>query len=98
MGSFANTLFLGLLGWIRTAASLLWNIMSGASASVFLQWIKEHWMLTAGAICIIGLIADWLVYMFRWRPYRVWGSYFRRLQRRKEPETEAAAEPEAPEA
>ena len=92
MGSFANTLFLWLLGWIRTAASLLWNIMSGASASVFLQWIEEHWVLTAGAICIIGLVSDWLVYMFRWRPYRVWGSYFRRLQRGKEPETEDTAE------
>jgi hypothetical protein len=35
-------------------------------------------------ICGAGLLIDLVVHLFRWRPYRVWLSFFRRLTGRKE--------------
>ena len=35
MGSFANSVFSVLLGWIRTAVNEFWNILSSGEGAVF---------------------------------------------------------------
>ena len=30
------------------------------------------------ALCVLGVALDLLVYLLRWKPYRVWNSFFRR--------------------
>ena len=37
---------------------------------------------------MIGVIADLCVYLFRWKPFRVWMSFFRRNRNTEEPEEE----------
>ena len=43
MGSFANSVFSVLLGWIRTAVNEFWNILSSGEGGGMLAWIGENW-------------------------------------------------------
>ena len=78
MGSFANTLFKAMLGWLQGAASAVWSAFTSENGASFLTWIGRNWMLVAGILCVTGLLADLCVYLFRWRPYKVWKSFFTR--------------------
>ena len=87
MGSFANTLFSTLLGWVQSVASTLWSLFTNAKSHGVLRWIGEHWILIAAILCVIGLAVDLGVYLVRWRPYKVWKSFLKR--RRGEDENES---------
>ena len=90
MGSFANTLFTIMLGWIQAAASAIWSAFTTENGGSFLQWIGRNWFILAVILCVIGMVIDFGIYLLRWRPVRVWKSFFRRLQHGKE----EAEEPE----
>ena len=93
MGSFANTLFTIMLGWLQTAAASIWAAFTSENGSTFFQWIGRNWIILAIVLCGIGLIVDLGIYLLRWRPIQVWKSYFNRLRRRDE-ETEDPEEHE----
>lgn len=93
MGSFANTVFSLLLGWVRSAVASLWAMMSSEGSGA-LAWLGEHWLGLTAALCILGTVVDVVVYLIRWRPYKVWASFFRRLRGRAD--APAAAQPDAP--
>ena len=78
MGSFANTLFTIMLGWLQGAVSAIWSAFTTPDGQSFLTWIGRHWILIAGILCAAGLAADLCVYLFRWKPFRVWKSFFTR--------------------
>lgn len=78
MGSFANSMFSVMLGWVRTAADWLWRAMFDADDGL-LGWIGENWVGLIVALCIIGMAVDAVVHLLRWRPYKVWASFIRRL-------------------
>lgn len=87
MGSFANTLFTILLGWLQGAVSAVWSAFTSEKGNGFLTWIGDHWILLAGILCIIGLAADLGVYLMRWKPLKVWKSFlFRNRDEEGEPE------------
>lgn len=79
MGDFANTLFSVLLGWIRTAAEWLWSVTGSQSNGGMIGWIGENWLTLIVIVCAAGLLMDFFVHMLRWKPYKVWASFFRRL-------------------
>ena len=83
MGSFANSLFTLMLGWLQSVFSLMWKSISANHESSLVLWLSNHWMLLAVLICLIGEIADLIIYLFRWRPLQVWQSFFRRIRNRK---------------
>lgn len=85
MGSFANTLFMILVGWVETAVSTIWSSFSGGGANSFLQWIGNSWIYIAIILCAAGILVDLSVYIVRWRPYLIWKKIFRR-RRGDEPE------------
>lgn len=76
MGSFANSLFKIMLGWLQTAVSAVWSAFTSENGSSFFSWIGQHWILLAGILCVIGLATDLCVYFCRWQPYKVWKSFF----------------------
>ena len=88
MGSFANTLFTIMLRWLQGAVSAIWSAFTTPDGQTFLTWIGRHWILIAGILCAVGLAADLCVYLFRWKPFRVWKSFFTRGR-----DTEAEEEP-----
>ena len=76
MGSFANSLFKIMLGWLQTAVSAVWSAFTSENGSTIFNWIGRHWILLAGILCVLGLVTDLCVYIFRWKPYKVWKSFF----------------------
>lgn len=79
MGDFANTLFSVLLGWIRTAAEWLWSITGSQNNGGMIGWIGENWLALIIIVCAAGMLMDFFVHMLRWKPYKVWASFFRRI-------------------
>ena len=55
MGSFANSVFSVLLGWIRTAVNEFWNILSSGEGGGMLAWIGENWKALTLILCLIGI-------------------------------------------
>lgn len=80
MGSFANTLFRILLGWLQGLVSMIWSALTAKDGKSFLSFIGENWLLITLILCATGLIADFAVYLFRWKPYKVWQTFLRHLQ------------------
>lgn len=78
MGSFANTLFQMMLGWIQGIVSSVWSAFTDDKGGSFFTWLGNHWIPIVIVLCAAGLIADLGVYLVRWKPYRVWKSFFRR--------------------
>lgn len=74
MGSFINALFNFLLGWIRGTAQWLWNMVTSDSHGGLLGWAMRNWLPLVILLCIFGVVMDFLVYLIRWQPYRVWGA------------------------
>lgn len=95
MGSFANSVFSVLLGWIRTAVNEFWNILSSGEGGGMLAWIGENWKALTLILCLIGIVVDAIIYVIRWRPFQVWASFFRRI-RGKGQEADAWMEEEQP--
>lgn len=91
MGSFAGTIFSLLLGWVQGTAAWLWSAATSPTGSGLLNWLSANWLPLTAIVCAVGIIVDLVVYLFRWRPYRVWASFFRRMTGR-----DAADVPEEP--
>lgn len=85
MGLFANTLFSVLLGWVQTAASWLWNLVTNADVHAWLRWVLDNWLVLVILLCLGGIAVDFIVYLFRWQPYRVWANILQSRKERKEP-------------
>lgn len=94
MGSFANTVFSVLLGWLQGLIAMIWSALTAEGGDSFLQFIAKNWIFITVFLCAVGVIADFVVYLFRWEPYKVWRSTWRRIRTRKE-RREAEAEPAA---
>lgn len=84
MGQFADTLFSLLLGWVQTAVSWLWRLATNADVSAWMHWLLENWLTLVVLLCIGGLVVDFLVYLIRWQPYRVWRSFLHKLTKGQE--------------
>lgn len=79
MGSFASSLFSVMLSWIRGAVSYGWQAVSTDQGGSLIQWLAQHWLSLAIILCLIGMVTDTVVHLFRWQPYKVWASFFRRI-------------------
>ena len=97
MGSFANTLFTVMLGWFQSVVSTLWSAFTSEKGGSFIKWIGNHWLILAAVLCLFGLAIDLVVYVLRWRPFRVWKSFFLRSQKGTEDEAGTAGTDEAAE-
>lgn len=80
MGSFANSVFIGLLGWFQFLVSNIWSNVTAPKSSSFLNFLSENWIILTAGLCLTGLIADFIVYLYRWTPYKVWSSFFQRFK------------------
>lgn len=79
MSNFANTLFSSLLGWLRSAAAWLWGFLSDPESGGVIVWIADNWLPLIVLLCAVCMFIDFIVYLIRWQPYKVWASFFRRL-------------------
>lgn len=84
MGSFANTVFSILLGWLQGLISIIWSALTAKGGESFFQFIGDNWIKITLILCAVGLTADFAVYFFRWAPYKVWRTFWRHLKGRKD--------------
>ena len=64
-----------MLGWMRNLASSLASMFQsggGADGSSFLTWFSQNWLGLLIFLIVLGVLIDWLVWLFRWRPYWLW--------------------------
>lgn len=78
MGSFANSLFKIMLGWLQGVVATVWSAFTSENGSALFNWIGRNWILIAAVLCVAGLVADLCVYILRWKPFRVWKSFLSR--------------------
>ena len=79
MSNFANTLFSSLLGWLRSAAAWLWSFANNPESGGLIVWVADNWLMLIILLCAACMLVDFIVYLFRWQPYKVWASFLRRL-------------------
>lgn len=80
MGSFANTFLRVLLGWVQVAASSIWALVTSSEGESLFAWLGRNYLTLAVLLCIAGMVVDGVVHWFRWRPFEVWRSFFRRIR------------------
>ncbi len=83
MNGYLTSSLSALLSWVKGLASAVWQMVTGEDAGTFLRFVTEHWKGILVILCAAGLAADFLVYLFRWQPYKVWISFIRRLRDRR---------------
>ena len=44
MGSFANTVFSILLGWLQGLISIIWSALTAKGGESFFQFIGDNWI------------------------------------------------------
>lgn len=85
MNSFIDSILEALLSWVKSGLNDLWSLLSGGSDSFF-AWLGRHWLSLLCVLLIGGLTIDFIVYLLRWHPQRVWNSKLNRLFLRKSEE------------
>lgn len=81
LSNYVNAFMSTFLSWMRGTVGWLWGIMSGEDGG-FLLWVGQNWIVLTVLLCVVCMAVDLIVHMFRWRPYLVWASFFRRIKRR----------------
>ena len=77
IGEFAYTV---LLGWMRGLFDWLWSLFAGGGGTGALSWFLSNWKVWLLALLLGGLVVDWLMWVVRWRPYRLLLGRFRRVE------------------
>lgn len=78
MGSFAKSLAGVMFGWVSDVISRIWALFTTDSGTDSIPWIGKHWILLVVFLCVLGLLIDFVIYLYRWKPYKVWASFFRK--------------------
>lgn len=82
IGEFAYTL---LLGWMRGLVDWFWSMSSGTGNTGAWSWFLSNWKIWLVILLVGGLVVDWVMWIVRWRPYRLL---------LKKPQTAASGGPE----
>lgn len=86
MNGYLSSMTTVLLSWVRSLARTLWAAATTETGAGFLRFVADHWLALTIVLLLIGTAIDWIVYLLRWRPQRVWVSFLERLRSRREPE------------
>lgn len=72
--SFADTVVNGMLSWLKGFASWVLRLfdLAGSGGISPLEWLSDHWLQLLIFLLIVGVAADIIVWLIRWRPYWVW--------------------------
>lgn len=79
MNAFANALFSVLFSGVRSVIESVWSAVAAGKLSGFFSWLGDHWLPLVAVLCLFGTLADFLIWLIRWRPYLVWNTELRHL-------------------
>ena len=68
-----------MLGWLKGFANWVLRLfnLAGSSGASPLLWLSQNWLRLLILLMIVGVAADILIWLVRWRPHWVW---FRKLR------------------
>lgn len=73
---YAETLTNDVSGLLKEGADWATGVVQNSGqpmgALSALDWFAQNWIILLVTLIVIGLVVDWLVWMIRWRPYRLW--------------------------
>ncbi|GHU71679.1 hypothetical protein AGMMS49992_06120 [Clostridia bacterium] len=72
-----NLFFAAMMGWVHSLSNWVWTMIGGGGLSGG-SWFASNWLRLLIVLVVAGLVMDWLVWMLRWQPYRLWFKSFRR--------------------
>ncbi len=84
MNGYLASMMSTLLGWVRSLASSVWDVVTHEDSANLLTYVSRNWKTIVAVLLIAGVLTDLIVYLFRWKPYLVWDSFFRRIREKKE--------------
>lgn len=78
ISGYSNAIVDGMLGWLKGLANWVLRLfnLAGAGGNPLL-WLSQNWLRLLIVLTVIGVAADILVWLVRWRPHWVW---FRRTR------------------
>lgn len=76
MNLFADRLFALLLGWTRSLFNGLWNLFTN-NVDGLAGFLRRFWLPFILVLLIFGTLADYIVWLIRWRPYYAWSAWLR---------------------
>ena len=65
MGTFADSLFTVLMGWVRGLVNAIWALFTSDHTTV-LEFFGRNWLAIAAVIIGAGLVIDWMIWLLRW--------------------------------
>lgn len=74
ISGYSSAIVDAMLGWLKGFANWvlrLFNLAGSAGASPLL-WLSHNWLFLLIVLMTIGVAADILVWLVRWRPHWVW--------------------------
>lgn len=78
MNGFLKGVMSTLLGWLNPLLSSAWGVFTGREN--LLTFLGKNWKGLVLILCLLGILIDLLVYLFRWKPWRVWLSFWQRIR------------------
>ena len=69
---YANAVVNALLGWLRGLANWVLKLFNLAGGTSPLTFLAKNWKGILIVLLIVGVAADLLVWLIRWRPHWVW--------------------------
>lgn len=91
MNGFISTMLSLMLSWLRALVTKAWALISDDAGDSFVRFLSRHWLAVVLCLCLCGLVLDFVIYFFRWRPDWVWRTRWRHLRAKRH-----AQEDEAP--
>ena len=86
MNGFTHAILSLMLSWIRALINNVWSLITSEDGGVIYQFLSRNWLRIVLALCAFGILADLIIYFFRWRPDYIWKSRWRRRARRSRTE------------
>ena len=78
MNNVIHSAFAFLLDWLRSLVYSVWQLLQGGTN--WLTFLGENWLKLTILLLVVCTVVDIVVYLLRWRPMRVWGTFFRHLR------------------
>lgn len=72
MNGLANAILTLLLSWLRIIINRFWSLFNSESGTSFYTFLANHWLSVLLVLLVGGFVLDRIIYLIRWRPFRVW--------------------------
>ena len=74
MNTYGRTILKFLLGWLKGATESFDEEALLTSSGQVGGWLGRYWLALVVILILVGVIADYVIWLIRWKPYVAWRS------------------------